>query len=370
MNRMLFMLLTIVVMFTQIGCWDVKDVADSAFITAIGLDASDKPGMLRVTFVIPKPSVIRMRSDKLFNVEQTVEAENISKAIEKLETRLPRYVRLGHLRLVIIGEKLAAEDFRSYTNLFEKTPEVALRTRIMFVQGGEAEEIFHISPILNRGSISELVGLAMTGQKNAMEKTVSFQGLRKALFTGKGAVLTSRVVVNKSKAPSFLEHKGGAVLKDWRLLGWLNENENRDANWILHGTAPVVTGKMGEGMYTFSVEKKSTHITPKVKGDHISFTVKVNVSGNIVEEQFGTDLSDPKTIERLQTLFAGIIKKQVINAVKQSQKAFQADYLGFGRALEIKNPQLYRKMKWDKAYPNAGVNVMVETKIHRFGKTK
>lgn len=362
-------ILIMIILFTHVGCWDVQDVADSAFVTAIGLDVSDKPGMIKVTFVIPKPSIIRVRSDKESTINLPVEAESINRAIEKLGTRLSRNVRFGHLRVIVIGEKLAMKNLRKYTDFFSKNPEVALRTRLMFVQSGEAKEVFTIPPILTRSTVGEIVGLTMAGKKNALERTISLQDLRKELLRSNGTVLASRIRINKDNGKPFIEHEGGAVLKEWRVIGWLDENEMKYANLFFCKPKPIVTGNIGGNQYTFSIDRKSVNIIPKIKGDRVSFLVELNASGNILEEQFGQDLSNPENLKKIQKLLLRTMTNQVINAIYKSQD-LNADYLGFGKALEIKNSKLYRKLDWAKLYPNAPVTVQVQTNVHRFGKTK
>lgn len=370
MNRTIGYILIIVIVFTHLGCWDVRDVADSAFVTAIGLDASDKPGMVKVTFVIPKPSLIRTRSDRIFVFMQTVEAESIGRAIEKLQTRLARVVRIGHLRIIVIGEKLSLKNVREFTNFFEKNPEVALRTRISFVQDGEASEVFNVQPIVNRSSVAEVVGLLMTGRDIALGKPMNLQELRKGLLRSNGTVLASRLFINRNNKEPFIEHEGGTVLKEWRVIGWLNENESKAANWFFDSSKPQETGKIGGSRYTLSVDRNSLKIIPKRNGDDLSFLVKVNVSGNVIEEQFGRDLSEPKNLEKVENMLSTTVTAQVKNAVYKSQKQLKTDYLGFGKALEITYPQLYKTLDWPKVYPNVPVTLKVQASVHRFGKTR
>lgn len=370
MNKITGVILIIVILFTHLGCWDVQDVSDTAFITAIGLDASDNPDLIKVTFLMPKPSVIKSRSDKIFTLRQTVEAESIGRAVEKLQTRLSRSVRLGHLRIIVIGEKLSRGNLRRLTNFFEKNPEIALRTRITFVQGGDASDVFNVSPIFYRFTTGELIGLLMAGKNIPKGRPSNFQELRKGLLRSNGTVLAPRFFINPNNRKPLLELDGGTVLKEWRVIGWLNENEGKDANWFFGGSKAQVIGKIGGSQYTFSIERNSLKIIPQTNGGNPSFLVKVKVSGSVIEEQFGRDISEPKNLEKLQKLLTTIVTNQVRNAVHKSQKQFKTDYLGFGRALEIGNPKMYKTIDWPKVYPNVPVTVKVQTNLHRFGKTK
>ncbi len=370
MNRFTGIVLVICLLFTQVSCWDVQDVANTAFITAIGLDISKNPGMIKVTFVIPRPSKIRNRSDQNYAISETVEVESLTRAVEKLGTRLSRKVRFGHLQVIVIGEKLSRKNFRGIIDLFSRNPEIALRTRLMFVHGGEAIDVLEVSPILNRSLASELVGMAMIGRDNALVRTVGFQDVRKGLLKNNGTVLASRLIINNKNKKPFIEYEGGAVIKDWRIIGWLDENEGKAANWFLESPKPKVSAKVGGALYTYSIAKRSTKIIPITNAGSLSFLIKVNASGNIEEGHFGQDLSQHKNLERLEKILSAIVIDQVTNAVYKSQKELRTDYLGFGKALEINDPQLYRKLDWPKVYPNVPVTVKVQTNVHRFGKTK
>lgn len=109
MNRVIVLCLTVVSIFVCAGCWDIRDINNRAFVTAMGLDAAGEggTGKYKVTFVIANPSGIKTLSREHSTTIKTVEAETIGKAIEQLQSTIPRTITLSHLSMLIVGEKAA-----------------------------------------------------------------------------------------------------------------------------------------------------------------------------------------------------------------------------------------------------------------------
>ena len=98
--------LCILTMFT--GCWDLRDITNRAFVTAIGLDSPENPDKkYKVTFEFFDPYKLKQPYSKIVTLVETVEGESIGQAIEQMQGRISSTIDFTHLRLLIVGEDLA-----------------------------------------------------------------------------------------------------------------------------------------------------------------------------------------------------------------------------------------------------------------------
>ncbi|HWI55056.1 MAG TPA: Ger(x)C family spore germination C-terminal domain-containing protein, partial [Desulfobacteria bacterium] len=316
MRKIIGLAISCVIIFTTIGCWDLRGISNRAFITAIALDASDKG--YKVGFLIPKPARIRIIDRELISVHQTVEAESISKAAYILQTELSREVNFSHLRVLIIGEKIAREkNFNDLINFFYKDPAVAMRFKLVFIEGNEAHDVLDNMPVLDRSIASDLVGLAAVGEKLGLTRLARFADFLGDLRASDGTALGTRIINSKKGNEDVTARLGGAIYNHWRLAGWLNADEIQAANWLIsRNPESLVVCKLGRGQYSYKVETKDVKITPKVTDGRLAFKVRIKTVGGIAEQEGSSlDLSEPRNLNRLEEVFTRKIRSQALSAV-------------------------------------------------------
>lgn len=375
MNRKTAVLGLIMLLFlTGPGCWDIKDVTERAFVTGIALDMDNQGDTPRykVTVVIPQPAKVRSRTQLYLNF-YTTEADSITKAMQKLQTGISRAISYHHLRVVIIGEKLATQkDFRDLSSFFVKNPELALRARLFFVQNEDAKEFLNNKPQFERAILAELVSFSQTGKQLALVRTNRYADFLRDLQNKKGTALGAKLISSKNKEEKKTILDGGAVFKDWKLVGWLSGEETQGANLLLGKKQFIFDAKMDGGLYSYLADNVSAKIKPVKNGGQIQFNVELKTLGIVFEEQkVYKDFSDPKNINDLEKVLSKVMKKQLEDTISKSQKDFEADYLGFSKACKNKYPKEFKKIKdWNEIYPDVPVNVEVRAKISRFGTAK
>ena len=368
MKKMIISLILLLSLLLNSGCWDIRDVSNRAFVTAIGLDAVEgaEPLKYKVTFEIVKPLGLKYQSFEPATIVETIEAESIGKAMEQLQSKISRTITLSHLRLLIIGDKLARRNFKDTSNFFEKHPEVALRLRLDFVQDGQAQDILNAKPRFEKSISGEYVAVTQLEKDFSLMRTRRFYDFVSDLRSSNGNGFATRVY-----RPANVEttvHEGGAVFKEWKLTGWLNGDETQAANWITGRGKATVAGKTEQGVYTYQVNKKSVRLTPVNKNGQLRYRVKLKTYGNVNQEQGEQlDLSNPQNTDKLEKVFSRVIAGQVRGAVHKAQKELGVDYLGLGKNLKQHDPKTFDSINWAEIFPNVPVSVEVESNISTFG---
>lgn len=178
--------------------------------------------------------------------------------------------------------------------------------------------------------------------------------------------------VTKNDQGQMMVRHGSAVFKNWKVVGWLNNEEIQEANWIMdHNPTTVIASNKGQTTYTYHANRKAVHINPEVTKGKISFTLRINVMGDIIEQKGEhEDLSKLENVASLEKILTQDIEQQVKQALDKSQNYFGVDYLGLGHELYKKNPQVFRQLDWNAMYPQVPVRVIVQAKIDTFGAFK
>lgn len=377
-----FYLLLLALLITCTGCWDLTDITDRAYITAIGLDqpdnplsaSSELPNRYKVTAEILVPNLLkeapwRLEKEKdKGSIVYTVEGESIQKALTNLQTRIPIDLSLAHLNVLIIGEKLAQEGLKNSFDFFERQPQVARRLRVFQTQNCQAQDILNLTPRFFRYISIELATMSLLESKISITRYESFSNLLKEMRSNKGISLGTRLILSEEE--TYIRH-GASVINDWKLIGWLNKDETRHANWLKGKGLATVIGQSEEGIFTYQIEDRKVKILPKVENNTISFAVELKTRGSIWQaEESNFNFGEPKNIKKLEELFNRVIKKEIEDAIHKAQKDFKIDYLGFGMKLFMKHPQVYKNIDWEKTFPNVPIEVQVKSTISRFGQAR
>lgn len=369
MNRLVAFVLLAFVLITN-GCGTVQ-IEDRAFVTAIALDAAGAGAEANylVTVEIFRPGVLQERGENSARILQTAEAENFDAALEQLQARLARVLTLSHLKVVLIGEEAARRiDIREVVDYFERHPEVQMRSRVMAVQDGQAMDILKVQPLFGEFMAEELIAMARKGEFLSLTYTNPFFQFVQDLRATGGRALMPRIITTSDKDGVILH--GTAIFKDYRLAGWLSNDEVHAANWILGDLQRTTAdGELDNNTYSYAVRRHNVRIIPQAEEQQLRFTVRIETEG-ILRQQQGKrlDMSDPQNIKKVEDAVARTIVSEAQDAVSKAQQDFRIDYLGFGRALKRHNPTLYEQMQWERAFPTVPIDIQAETRISLTGK--
>ena len=257
-------------------------------------------------------------------------------------------------------------SFKDIANYLFKEPKVALRLRLLFVQGDEAKSLFQIKPQYSEMLSTELVAMFDVQEQFSLVRSNHFYKFWSDLKRNKGVAMGHRILL--ASGAKTMVSEGAVVYKDWKLNAWLTGEETQAANWLLKKTHAIIVVKDGANSYTYQVTKLKTKITPQVKDGKVSFAVKVTTDGMILEESGREiDFSKEGNLQKVGRLFGQIIKQQLDSAIYKSQRELKIDYLGFGKAFKQNRPQDFEKLHWETIYPTVPIKVEVNAKVSSSG---
>ncbi|NMD69181.1 Ger(x)C family spore germination protein [Bacillus sp. DNRA2] len=340
--------------FMLSGCWDRIEINDLAFVTATGFDLI-KENQIRVSIQVPLPSALGgagssgggggTGGNKPYYVDSTV-GRNVREANDLLQSRMSRRSYFAHRRVIVFGEKLARSGFKKSLDLIVEQPQSRLTTFVL-VTKGDAIDILNSSPHLEKLPAEAIRELTKAGYHRDVRDV-----LTDISRPGKDPVLpiVETVLTNNKKGQKQQEISINrlGILKNDQLMFITNYKETNGALWLLE--------QMQRRGYTFPIENQDeinvgiikSKVKPEytLKNNQPSFTLNVNVSANLMQNEGNLELNDPKNYRKAINKMETQIKEE-IEAILVHSMSEGIDIYGLGWYLSRKESNLW-KQKWEK----------------------
>ena len=140
LNKGVLLILSLVILVLQTGCWDYTELDDNAFVVVIGFDKLDgemanekekKRNAMKVTYLIANPQVgtsalADVSQDEKANETATFIAPDFISSRDLANVFVSRRISFSHLRMIVIGEEYA-KDPKTVNQLLQLTREQKVR---------------------------------------------------------------------------------------------------------------------------------------------------------------------------------------------------------------------------------------------------
>ncbi len=366
-------------MFLLSGCWDQKELNELVLIDGIGIDKA-KDGQVEVTVSIAIPQAQsgggeggggggKGSGGAHLVAARYAKGDDVAKALEQVQTQIPRKVFLGHLQAIIISEKVAKEGIKDYLDLFLRHPRPSTHTYV-FISKGSAKELLSLQTDLY--SPVELIrGIART---ETLMSVTTLEVLE-MLKDGDTAIpMIEKLPPAKGKKSNqtipYLNHT--AIFNKDKMVGSMDDSMTRGAMWIrneIKEARITIIPKNETKPVTLSVLNANTKLVPKISGNRWKMTIKGKASGLLISSETDQNLRDKKTIDELEKEFAKEIEKHMAKTIQYVQKEKKVRVFEFGEAFNRKYPKRWEEVKdrWDEIYPTVEVDYDMKVNIRSNG---
>ncbi len=366
-------------MFLLSGCWDQKELNELVLIDGIGIDKA-KDGQVAVTVSIAIPQAQsggggggegggKGAGGTHLVAARYAKGDDVAKALEQVQTQIPRKVFLGHLQAIIISEKVAKEGIEDYLDLFLRHPRPSTHTYV-FISKGSAKELLSLQTDLY-SPVELMRGIART---ETLMSVTTLEVLE-MLKDGDTAIpMIEKLPPAKGKKSNqtipYLNHT--AIFNKDKMVGSMDDSMTRGAMWIRNEVKEArisIIPKNETKSVTLSVLNANTKLVPKISGNRWKMTIKGKASGLLISSETDQNLRDKKTIDELEKEFAKEIEQQMAKTMKYVQKEKRVRVFELGEAFNRKYPKRWNEVKdrWDEIYPNVEVDYDMKVNIRANG---
>ena len=362
------------------GCWDNVEINERHVVLEVALDKGEEGNpeaniedrdYYEVTYMIPDIAKLSGENSLAENVKTAIVAKSptIAKSVDDIESKTQNTLSFSHTKALIFGEELIKDKklFRAAIDSLIRNKQISRGTNILAVQG-KASDIVQSDNYQN-----PMVGLYIMKYFNNTERGTSHakqQVLGNMVKEIQSSNITTIPKIEMNEE-GILKIDGAAVIKNYELVGWLDEDEVRGELFVDGRIYKVPTVIEYQGEYlTYEIEQQNRSISFKDE-NKLQAIIKIMVRGNITEYNSSKNkyVFDDKKIEEVSKLVGEQIKKQVQKTIDTS-KMMNTDFLNIGLELYRKHPKLWEKYKesWDlEGYKNLPIQINMEVIIQNTG---
>ena len=367
----LLVLLLLGVPLLLTGCWDSVELNRRAIVSGVAIDRGQSEAEKYVLSfqVIVADEISGENARGISPVAlYTGKGRTMFEALANASRQTARFLSLGHVRVLVISEEFAREGIRDIMDVLERESETRLTSLIFISKDQPAIDLMSTMTVFSKIPANDLVEKLDTTSKQfgynfRMEVDDVIRGIQ---LRGGGPIINGvftsgereRADTNdnmKSIEPqSILRVSGLAAFKDDKMRGWL-EGDAALGTVLLHNKIkefPVLFKQKEGGYMAFNVYQ--SQVTLKVEAadpEHPVITVRIRQQAAVKESPNSLDLTSPDVLEELSERLTDETIKQIKTAVA-SARELKSDYLGFGLAMQRKNPQGWKKVKdhWEDIF--------------------
>jgi spore germination protein KC len=366
------------------GCWDRTELKELGIVLGVAIDKDPQTEEYILTSQMLRPSSLDVQSSSSAPPFEKVvtTGKTIYEAIRKANLEFDRKGFFAHNKVILIHEDVAKEGMLSVLDSFKRGKQVRGFVYICIAKGSQARKILEStsSGIESQPAIHIKNMIENTNYQFTAAKIDLLNFYKQSLSSGIDPVVGVFEFEENNVSNKHVKLSGGAVFSKDKLVGFLDEKETRG---YLLGKGNVDSGALSvqspideERFESVEIKKASAKITPKIKGDNISFAISVTADGIIVEQQptgsFNSTSAQLEHMKKIEGKMEQVMEDEINNAIEKAQKQLKADIFGFGSTLNKKNPKTWNKVKkdWIEKYHDAPYTVSVNITLNSTGLMK
>jgi spore germination protein len=383
----LLSLLLLILILPLSGCWSSIEIEEMGLIIGTALDL-EKEGMeedqegrnhKRDMFTITNQLVTAETTDSgtkdgttqhqaYKNISETGDA--ILPALRNMIMRIDKRAFGEHAKVIVIGEDLARKyNLNQVLDFFKREQEMRPSALIVIAKENARRTLETNEPTV----IPAIQLVEMTQGQERTTKILLPMSITK--FEGQLNSGTSFLLQSVKAAKGERILSGAAIIdgKTKKLRGFLDDTETEGVTWITgEGKGGLVRSfdeETGQPII-YEILSMESKIKPSIKGEAISFDVKIESEGRIGEHwDVSGEPFDNKFLKKAEKMTEKEVEYLVKSALAEAQEEYQMDVFGFGNKLRIEHPKLWKKVKedWDKTFSEVPVNIKVKINIKEFG---
>ena len=402
MSKLLYLYLTFALLILP-GCWGYKEVDESAFILALGVDKGEE-NLLNLTAQIAVPKNIAGGGEgggggggAESTMIVSVETPTILAGLDLLGSFVERRPSLKHTKVIVFSGELAREDMGKYLAPLVRYRQFRRNTFIVISRGKAKELVKNTQPIMEDTPakyIELLMGASRyTGLFPISSQVHWFYNAAKSETRQPVAILAA-VASNKQdketkrrqSAGSYvagdipreggnkIDHMGTAVFRGGRMVGELNGDQTIAMEMIRgnfeEGIFSVPDPNVSEKYILLEAHAERKPVTQiSLAGEVPVINVEVPLDAEFLSIQSNIAYERPEAIVEVETAFAQLLERDADKLIRKTQEEFQSDVFGFGE--EAKKKFLtwddWEQYDWLKVYPQVDINVSFNINIRRIG---
>ncbi len=374
----------------QAGCWDIREPEELVHPQVLAFDVDEEGNYLvTVQFSVPQAAMLQTQggrgggSQMFFT--QSEKGQTMSQALFNLRRFMTRELSLGHVRVILLSERLAREGIDPVIDMVTRERELRLLAGIAVVEG-DLDKLMRAQLPLEPVPVTGIARLINTFGRRVATSTSEPILIKIVEYLRPGQdLLLPRLRVTAEETESQPPEKpgtppmdllGSAAFRGPRMAGWLDDRETRGWNWVKtrNRRGLLLVEMPGGCMASLLVVSSHATVEPKVDSGEVRMKVKlhISVSLNEVSGPAGIvpdlNLTDEETVLLIRRRLSEVVRNDIEMALARAQE-LGSDIFGFGNLIYRKYPEFWAQVagRWEDIFRRLPVEIVVETSFSRPG---
>ncbi|HHT50797.1 MAG TPA: Ger(x)C family spore germination protein [Eubacteriaceae bacterium] len=385
-KKKFFLIFFIISLFFISGCWDMIDIERRLFVVGVGIDKPSQEEIERqrkvleepenftprylITYLSPVPSAkIEAGGGEGSYFTKSTTAITLDAGVRQISTRIDKRLFFGHSKLVLFGEDILKDKniVLEMIDYLQRNQDYNWHILVGVVEG-KAQDVLNIEPKGAKGIVPYITGIMESRQETSRVADVTLKQFIVNLGH-EGIVALPRLVV----APDEVKVEGVAIIKDFKLLGYLSGLEGRSL-MFLKGTiegGSVVIKYLNE-FIPFAIVQADVKKKLKVTDEGLQLTYSIETEGQLNEGIYNRDFSSIENIRTIEKLIEEEIVRDCNRVIKRLQKEFKVDIIYGDKYINHFHPKIWNEIKdnYLEVFEDMDIRVEADVKIRRTGIVK
>ncbi|MGE6577229.1 Ger(x)C family spore germination protein [Paenibacillus xylanexedens] len=383
------------ILLTLSGCWSSREIEDLSLYVGLGIDVGKEtefekdiaaqggsyPKKNNVTATVQiAPGFSNSQSSqqsgspssgKTSYANEQLSGDSMLQIFRQFALRRDRPLIGHHLKVIVVSKDIAKKygldqllDFVLRDNDIRPNCLVLISHHraldVLTSQDPSRIPAFYLTGITNNSYLS-----------NKILDPVLLSKLDAQMQSGSSFLLQN--VLNSHGEDKF---SGGSIFdgKTTKFIGELSQTDLEGLSWLNSKKKGGVIKTHNKQGFTvvYEIKKKKVKIIPKVVGNDISFHVKTESEGWLMEDWRSPEREEKGDyLRELEKEFAELAEQQIRQVLYKLQHTYKVDVADFRDSLRIKEPKTWKKVKddWDEIFSTVPITYEVKTTITNPGSS-
>ena len=379
------LLLTIVLfLIFNAGCWDLREINDSAVPTSLGIDLGDN-AKINFTTVLAEPTPPgQSGSGQMKTIIPTSSDYSVALAARRVFLSLSRVPDWAHVQNMVLGQNIASNGLPLVMDFMTRNRNFSQDTTLFIAIESPPEKL--LAQVSTTGSGLKQLILGNEFQLGAYTPTTSGDftyalmtpGIEPAVpqimleeipASNSGEANGDKNMKKADNKTKRLVLSGTAVFKGHKMTGSLNETESLGYRWLnshtkTGGFLVLKLPDKPEDYTALEVIRFKSKTSPQLNNDNVKIRIAIDAQLAFYEAVDGGEFLTPKMEKELEKMANQEITRQISSCIHKSQH-LNSDIFGWGLMLQETQPDAWKRLKpeWNDVYPFIEFDIKVKTTI-------
>lgn len=385
-NKIILLIYFLIVSLTCSGCWNYHELSDFSIVTGIGIDLKDDK--YKVSMIIANANNLNSGTKEGNGISTVVSGigENITEAVNDIESKVPKDIYTGHLSLLIINEEVAKKGIYEILDSYVRNPESINKIYLVISKNTKSENILKtLSPMDSSASQNIISNLQNTKASIGNTTDIIVSEFISNILSNEidNTITTVELTTNENNADNIDDLKNTevkteiklsnlALFKKYKLVNYLNKEESIGVNVINNKTKSFELKSscyLDDSKYIITkLDNPKSSIKVDIKNNKLNINIDIKASGSINETNCKLDLYSENTIKNINNTVKSDIYKMIKNTINKL-KSNNVDVFGIANKLYKEKPNVYEKIEnnWDDYYLNSNFNINIDINLKTKG---